>query len=1630
MLRIKKNWLISLVSFFLLTILASSLVYAAREYNATGVYFQGGSGDGWDYDTGSFPMFLGGADDGWGSGASSEDVYLGFSTADHLIYTTQPTNSVRNITLTNSPVLEIRDASSNLVANSTASVTIALLNNPSEATLGGTLTKNASAGVITFNDLTINQYGSGYTLSASSAGITSAISNGFNVSYGTPVKLSVVTQPSSSYAGLAFDTQPIVNVLDSADNIVENATNTVAFAIQTDPPGSSTLSGTTSMSASSGVANFSGKGLKINRAGTGYVLQATSEGLTAGNSSVFNILSPIEVTSPNGDEVWMVSTDHDITWTTHGPLATGTNTVAYSLNEGSSWTTLTTNGTSPLSWVTPATASTQALVKVTNSADASFTDTSDQTFKLAGGFTVLVPNGGEVWANGYDHTIYWSTTGTVTNVKLEYYNGSDWTTITASTANNNQYTWQPNLDAGGTGFKIRITDASDSDVTDQSDSTFTLQRIGITAPTSGQRIKAGTSTNITWGSQGVTTVKIEYSLNDGAWTEITPSVAAAGGTYAWPVPSDFTTSSNVKIKISSTTADSDSNTASSTSSSFTVYGELSLTAPNGSEQWSANSPHDITWSTLAGTVTNVKLEYSSDNFVSDVNVITPSTSNMGTYSWTPTTTGTTFKVRISDAQDSEVSDTSSNYFTVTGIGITSPTSGVTWNCGSTQTITWNSTGVFANVKLEYYNGSSWSTIVASTPNTGSYSWPVSTSPSSSAKVRVSDAADSDPVGTSSTFNVKAPIVVTAPNGGESYTVGESATITWTNTGTINTVDLEYYNGSAWVSIAENVSNTTPGSGGSYSWAVDDGITSSALIRVSDSDSGHPSSNDSSNATFTIKGGFTVTAPTTGNTWGVSEAHNITWTTSGTVNEIRLYYATSNDDYASWTEITSGATANGNTYAWTVADAIVGLGIDPQVSPSLNLKIKVVDAVSGHPSASGTSNAFTITYYTITFSVTDSLSGSNLSALSVSCSSGWSASSLTSGVNTNHNYKYGSYQATWVKNDYVDTSASFTADSAKTVAIVMQLAAIAAQEYHVYSNFTYDSTTGGFIINTWMERLGAIVTDPTSCSISVYDKDGTQIDLSSPFADGNKSLTSSSPNAKGVFRQEWDVTGNPNLSADTTYLAYVTIVYGTTTYSSNVIYNIAIPKVSQLNTISTNVDNINTSVGSNLTGQVTTVQSGVSSLQTELASVKSTVSNINTSVGSNLTGQLSTVSSNVSDVKTSVGDNLSSTVGTINSDVSTVKTNVSSIVTAVGAGESTTLYSKVGSVLDDTTTNIPNTIVSELKKGVRSAILNRPTTVTAGASEKISFRTDSGLAPKITIYDPNNVTRVNSASMTEIGTTGIYEYQATFDSAWGTGDYTIVCSEPTLASTDSIIISVEETGALGQLSITLDSITSSISSLNTNINTINNLIGSTSDSSSASTLYGKLAAVNTNTTSMIDKWGSYKAKDIVDNVNLVSAQIGTPNDASGQRTVFGKVAEVYNKTDKILPGAEKIMDLYNKVETIKKNMETEGKSEKTLDNLKELKKTVDNIKETIDKLYSASKDKDLETISQAVGEVRKDLGQIAQDKGVGSRVVDQAKGANTLDSLSKQVAELKATLEKVRAAVEKENVKVESWLEHK
>lgn len=93
-------------------------------------------------------------------------------------------------------------------------------------------------------------------------------------------------------------------------------------------------------------------------------------------------------------------------------------------------------------------------------------------------------------------------------------------------------------------------------------------------------------------------------------------------------------------------------------------GGFTISAPDGGEVLVVGSSQNITWTT-AGTVANVKLEYSTNGGTTYPNVITLSAPNTNAYAWVvPDAISATVRVRLSDATDADAFDVSNGNFKI------------------------------------------------------------------------------------------------------------------------------------------------------------------------------------------------------------------------------------------------------------------------------------------------------------------------------------------------------------------------------------------------------------------------------------------------------------------------------------------------------------------------------------------------------------------------------------------------------------------------------------------------------------------------------------------------------------------------------------------------------------------------------------------------------------------------------------------------------------------------------------------------------------------------------------------------------------------------------------------------------
>lgn len=107
-----------------------------------------------------------------------------------LAFSTQPTNTLINNTINagSGVALSALDVNDEIVSSFSESIILSLSNDPSSGsvTLAGTLSRAAIDGIATFDDISLDVLGEGYTLQAASTGLSSVISSGFDIQNSGP----------------------------------------------------------------------------------------------------------------------------------------------------------------------------------------------------------------------------------------------------------------------------------------------------------------------------------------------------------------------------------------------------------------------------------------------------------------------------------------------------------------------------------------------------------------------------------------------------------------------------------------------------------------------------------------------------------------------------------------------------------------------------------------------------------------------------------------------------------------------------------------------------------------------------------------------------------------------------------------------------------------------------------------------------------------------------------------------------------------------------------------------------------------------------------------------------------------------------------------------------------------------------------------------------------------------------------------------------------------------------------------------------------------------------------------------------------------------------------------------------
>lgn len=460
----------------------------------------------------------------------------------------------------------------------------------------------------------------------------------------------------------------------------------------------------------------------------------------AGAIIVDNTAPSVTLIQPNGGEYVHSNQDYTIKWNATDAIPAGQNlfvTAEYSVDGGTSWNnTNITNVPKPQgigeeAWTAASipnvdTQTAKIRLTVKDAAGNQIQVTSAGNFTILNTLptvTISIPTASTVWDGGSSQQITFTTTSAFNlnvDYKLEFYNGSTWTTITPGTdgwvlnqpPGLTHYNWTVPNNYAGSAAKIRATvrDKVGRTAIHAGDS-FTIRdvtapTVTITKPKLGDKVYNGIGTQIKWTASDNVAGNLTYtwylSTDGGSSWQLLNSTTESQGTLTkdW-TPSVTETKTNCKIKV--TAKDAANNTGEAISDTFTIiYGTgvnptVTLLSPNGGENWQGGTCKVIRWSATdpadpTGTL-NYTLQYSADGGSSWNDIVTLNDREQGehTFCWAvPLTAGTNYKVKATATSPGggSASDESDANFTVAaaeaGVNIYTVNLKTGWNLVSLQ----------------------------------------------------------------------------------------------------------------------------------------------------------------------------------------------------------------------------------------------------------------------------------------------------------------------------------------------------------------------------------------------------------------------------------------------------------------------------------------------------------------------------------------------------------------------------------------------------------------------------------------------------------------------------------------------------------------------------------------------------------------------------------------------------------------------------------------------------------------------------------------------------------------------------------------------------------------------------------
>jgi fibronectin type 3 domain-containing protein len=397
---------------------------------------------------------------------------------------------------------------------------------------------------------------------------------------------------------------------------------------------------------------------------------AENESEFSNEDSEIPVAPSITVTSPNGGENWQVGSTHDILWMSNG--TSGTVRIEYSSNNGSNWTEViastTDDGIHP--WAVPNIPSGDFLLRVSDT-DDSPSDISDGVFAVSDDPPDSPQNLSILPGNGLVY-LHWNPNSESDFLRYRIYGDTLSTPIiqidSTTSGNVNDTTAVITGLINGKRYYFRVTAVDNAGL----ESDFSLRVIAIPQPTLPPLAPQNLTTmpgdkqvTLRW-NKNLETDFMRYRIYGGTVTNpITRIDSTTGGiTDTIKIISGLTNGTIYYFRVTAVDSAGNESEFSNEVSAIPFAPYITVTSPNGGENWQVGSSHDINWNS-SGSSGNVAIAYSTTGGSNWADIVTSTTDN-GIYTWIiPETPSGNCLIRVRDTEG-EPSDVSDSFFIISG----------------------------------------------------------------------------------------------------------------------------------------------------------------------------------------------------------------------------------------------------------------------------------------------------------------------------------------------------------------------------------------------------------------------------------------------------------------------------------------------------------------------------------------------------------------------------------------------------------------------------------------------------------------------------------------------------------------------------------------------------------------------------------------------------------------------------------------------------------------------------------------------------------------------------------------------------------------------------------------------------